>query len=64
MVSKSRNGKIKVFEKSKYKSFAEWRKVAPDAYAAAKKRGMFAAIYERFGWSMPKPVTKGQTKRK
>lgn len=53
-MKKIESNKDKVIEKSKYKSFAEWRKASPNAYAAAKRRGMFKEISERFGWKMPK----------
>ena len=41
-------------EKSIYKSFAEWRKVYPGAYASAKRKGMFKEISKKFGWKIPK----------
>ncbi len=41
--------------KSQYKSIQEWREADPQAYQAAKRKGMISEIREYFGWTNRKP---------
>jgi len=39
-------------QKSQYKNELEWKKVDPDAYKEAKRRGMLPALRDTFSWTI------------
>lgn len=47
-----------MMEKSQYKSFKEWREANPQAYSAARKKGLLEKLCQTFGWKKErKPIT-------